>query len=184
MPPLDFKLPSPTEKTAGQALKQIADPILLNLGRRYERLQPATREVKLVLREPADHVTPEAWGLHPVEPQERMLWNTELMSDLKELTPQALLRDLHRPVRRDERPYYEPVANAEWGNGMREHVSGTTLMKREPWPEVRSSVLAVEEADVQRRFYYTQPWQPAKKDSEPRSAFSQVPMFDTWGQDG
>src|SRR5258708_7893443 len=43
------------------------------------------------------HVEPEAWGAGYLAVHEREL-PPELYADLRELSPQALLRDLHRPV--------------------------------------------------------------------------------------
>lgn len=180
--PLDFSLPSPVEKKAGEVLDRIADHKLLDAERRYLRIHSVDATIELVLREPADHVSPESWGIHPPEFQDRMIWNSEMMGDLKQLAPQALLRDLFRPVRDDIRHAPEPVDAMTPQAVLAERTPTLEVMKWQPLPEVRSSILAIEEADQHRRSIYTEDWQTVKDDSEPRTAYSEFPLSGGWGQ--
>lgn len=180
--PLDFSLPSPVEKKAVEVLDRIADRKLTAIEPRYNRISSVGVTIELVLREPADHTSPESWGVYPLEIQDKMIWNSEMMGDLKQLTPQALLRDLFRPVREDVRYPPEPIDILTTQTVMAEPSPTLEVMQRQQLPEVRSSILAVEEADQHRRSIYTEDWQPVKADTEPRTAYSAVPLSGGWGQ--
>lgn len=180
--PLDFRLPNPAEKKAGEVLDRIADKQLVALENRYRRIHSLDATIELVLREPADHITPESWGLRPIEFQDRMIWNSELMGDLKQLAPQALLRDLFRPVRDGMRYPQQPTDIPTPQALLAERMPAVEIMKREPLPEVCSSVIAMDESEQHRRFLYEEQWQPPKDDSEPRTVYAEVPLSGGWGQ--
>ena len=178
--PADSRLPISEEPKAIEVLKKLADPALLQVADRYCRIEPLEISVCLVLKEPADHLSPESWRIYPPSIHERVIWNSELMGDLSQVTPQALLRDLYRPVRNDGGEVYrlETVSGQAEADPWNALVPALQIMKREPWPEIRSSVLLVEETNQHRRYYYREPWLPVKSDEETRSAFSFTPFFE------
>lgn len=171
------------EPRASEVVKKLADPVLLGLEARYTRVRTLPITVELVLREPADHVTPESWRIYPPELHERTIWNADLHNDLHQVTPQALLRDLHRPVRNEPRSYLEPVSGQAEPSPWTSFAPALDVMKREPLPELRASTLLMAESDDARRYYYREDWKPAKGDDEPRTVFSTSPMFEDWGQE-
>src|SRR5262245_8848725 len=82
-----------------EAVLALVDRTLLDrIERRATALKiPEPRDLSR-LRAPRMHLDPEAWKTGFVRVEEREL-PPELYRDLKELTPQALLRDLYRPER-------------------------------------------------------------------------------------
>ncbi len=174
------RLRADPEPKASATYQKLADKRLLAIRAKYDRIQPLEVTIQLVLKEPADHLSPESWNLYPTGVHERTFWMAELQGDLKEQTPQALLRDLHRVVRRDEPYFLEPVEGMSQRFPWADRTRSVDEMKREPLPELRSSTVLVDEAGALRRQYYRDPWKPAKDDSEPRTVFSMQPA---WGDE-
>lgn len=92
----------------------------------------------------------------------------ELRQDLTERAPQAILRDIYRPVRRDtfvERTMHE----IEWDPaGRRALAEAKQGLVREPLPQLESSVVLMMAEQRRRRRVLSRPWLPYRPDDAPR----------------
>lgn len=145
------------------------------------------REVKLHLEDPHD------WYAGYLGVRGEYEAPYELRRDLKERVPQALLRDLFRPVMPDPKGQVErvPLGNAraidgESGvnaegegaesratpqagpRGPRATVRAAMALLRQPLPEIISSVILLEEEKRIRQRLLRTPWQPHHPDHAPR----------------
>ena len=129
--------------------------------RRGERL---TRDwsLPLRLRAPALHVEPEAWRAGFLRADREREISVELTADLHECMPQALLRDLYRPVREErwiERELVEGTADRGGFAAMQEV---REARKTPPLPRIDSALRAVREYQAWRRALLSERWQPIK----------------------
>ena len=135
--------------------------------RRGERL---TRDWSMPVRArpPRLHVEPADWRAGFLRADRERDIPTELTSDLHENMPQALLRDLYRPVHEErwiERELVEGTGDRGGFGVMREV---REARRPRPLPRVESMLRAVREYQNWRRALVAERWQPIKRDDEPR----------------
>lgn len=151
------------------ALAQLRDTRLLDAIERRKRELPIRElaPLRLYAREPALHVEPDRWGAGFLAVREREL-PSQLYSDLKQLTPQASLRDLFRPVRASVWHEREPMV-PDWDPaGRRALAEAREAQLRPPLPKVAPSAREVVAEQARRRAFLKEPWQPLLSDDEPR----------------
>lgn len=163
---------SDEEPRAREVIGAIADQRVIE--RAFRRASPPYR-LPAPPRSPGlrVHVEPEAWRAGFVRVDEREV-PSELIADLRELTPQALLRDLHRPVLEsvwhERELIVEPLdhgGRAAWAELRRER-------NREPLPRVPSTSAAIREEQLRRRAFLAERWQPTLPDDAPRKAIDDL----------
>jgi hypothetical protein len=122
--------------------------------------------VPLRVREPALHVDPAEWrtGFLAVREYE-VPW--ELEQDLHQMTPQALLRDLFRPVYQLFWHEREQQFTLDWG-GRRAVADARAAQRREPRPELEFSTVAMSEELERHRTLLRERWQAILPDDAPR----------------
>ena len=157
-----------------KALERIRDerwwPLMDAVTRRWEGPSlvqqvelPPIVELKVKI-----NIEVEKWGVGFLSVQERMT-PPDLTSALREVAPQALLRDLHRPTQQfvfsaevKEGMYRPPLTEAYREIRAAQH--------REPLPSIEPLGVVVQEAQVARRLFLAERWLPHKPDSEARAA--------------
>lgn len=136
-------------------------------GRGADRLR---REPSLptFVRAPRLHVSPADWGAGYLAVREREI-PFELQQDLNQLMPQALLRDLYRPVHEVgwiERTPLEGAAD----RGARSAMAEARAARRRPERvHVEPGTRTVRAYQIWRRELYAERWQPLLSDDEPRA---------------
>ena len=122
------------------------------------------------------HVEPEAWHLRSLAITEREIPG-ELISDLRQCAPQALLRDLHRPVRQ----FFAEREEVEGSKGLGAWRDAADLVRAArvlpERPDVGSSLHAMRDRRDERRALLAEPWQPLLDDAAPRR------VVKLWGDD-
>ena len=120
------------------------------------------------VRPPRLHLEPADWRTGFLRADREREIPFELTEDLRQTMPQALLRDLYRPVREERWVERELVEGSGRADGVA--VMQEVREARRPPPLVRvGSVLrAVREHQAWRRALVSEPWRPAKRDDEPR----------------
>lgn len=105
----------------------------------------------------------------------------ELRQDLAERAPQAILRDIYRPVRR-ETFVERTVHTSDWDPaGQRAFAEAKAGLKREPLPQIESSVVLVMAEQRRRRRLLNRPWLPYRPDDAPRFHTPQgLPFGEIW----
>jgi hypothetical protein len=118
------------------------------------------------LRAPKTHLDPADWRAGFLRAERERDIPTELQSDLRENLPQALLRDLYRPVHEVgfvERELVEGTADRGGFAAMREARAARRVA---PLPRVESLTRAVREYQAWRRALVAERWQPYRRDDE------------------
>lgn len=162
---------SDDEPKARAALDALADRGLLGaIERRARRIDPKPPEVRS-LPPVKTHLDPADWRAgFLVEPREYDL-PLQLFDDLKELTPQSLLRDLYRPVY--EHRWFEPEFHATLDPGGREAWrEARRAQRRDPVPRVEPTARAVREELQRRRAWLREQWKPKYADDQQRPSVS------------
>ena len=165
------------EPRAVELLERGTDFPAAEFATRWET--PPTRElvpITWVRTELPLNIQPERWAVS-LEVRELEL-PQQLYKDLHELTPQAILRDLHRPVSE----FFvtpEPIEGTDALGALHVEMARVREARRfEPAPPVAPIGLTVrEEQDRRRRFLATR-WEPIIPDDAPRhgiGAPAQVP---------
>jgi hypothetical protein len=112
------------------------------------------------------NLDPDRWSFG-VEVREAEL-PPELFADLRELTPQALLRDLHRPVKE----FFvtpEPLEGTQAIGRMDDELARVRESRKlEALPVVEPLTGAVREEQERRRAFLAAPWKPLRPDDAPR----------------
>lgn len=120
------------EPRARAALARLADPAMLDqVARRTGRRLAGPPRLDVRLRAPELHVDPATWRTGFVSVEREVDIPQELKRDLQELTPQAILRDLHRPVRQSIWHEREPVATDVDPGGRRAYAEARAALVRE-----------------------------------------------------
>ena len=129
--------------------------------RRGERL---TRDWSLPVRvrAPRLNVEPEAWRAGYLRADREREIPVELASDLRECMPQALLRDLYRPVREERWIERELVEGTGDRGGFAAMQEVREARKPPPLPRIDSALRAVREYQAWRRALLAERWQPIK----------------------
>ena len=135
--------------------------------RRGERL---TRDWSLPVnaRAPRLHVEPEGWRAGYLRADREREIPIELTNDIHQNMPQALLRDLYRPVREERWVERELVEGTGDRGGHAAMQEVREARRRPPLPRVESLMRAVREYQAWRRAFVSERWQPFKRDDEPR----------------
>ncbi len=162
------ELASDPEPRAHQRLAQIIDQRLVQKCLRWDRewhgpLTPLKLGIENV---PRTSLEPEGWGLRDMEPRE-VLRPQDLVDALKQRMPQALLRDLHRPVR----PVVRPPGEHHYEHdpaGVIALKSAKMAQLREALPTVDPLVREVVALQTWRRALLREPWKPYLDDEAPR----------------
>jgi hypothetical protein len=117
-------------------------------------------------------VDPEGWTLRSAaEPAEYDL-PPELHIGLQQQVPQALLRDLHRPVRHFDLVGMELREGSEWRHLDEAYQEIRQGQLREPLPQVEPLTRAVRQEQERRQAFLTERWQPFKPDDAPRDVIN------------
>ncbi len=156
---------TPDEPRVRDALAELIDRRLE--ARLLQRARVATR-VKMPPPPPSlpTHLEPERWGAGFLAVREREL-PYELLNDLADRTPQALLRDLFRPewpINKMVAPNYHELGldmggQAAWAALREAHVQA-------PRPRVTPSPQEFRAELVRRREVVRQPWKPVRSDEQ------------------
>jgi hypothetical protein len=175
------KRPDDPEPLAGELLTQPDPPqfSLASVGEKWERSSPV-HEVGLrtFVRESMPNTVERAdFGLR-VEVREYEI-HPFLIRDLKDLTPQAILRDLHRPV-------IEFYVTPELREGTEvigqinvEFDKLRAARNRDPRPTIEPTVTAVAEEQRRRRDLMAERWEPLLADDAPRRNVTIYPSEET-----
>ena len=119
-------------------------------------------------RAPKLHVEPADWRAGYLRVADEREIPMELQNDLRQNLPQALLRDLYRPVHEErwvEREILEGTGDRGGFSAMHE----ARAARRPPaLPRVEPLVRAVLEYQAWRRGLMAERWQPFRRDDEPR----------------
>jgi hypothetical protein len=147
-------------------LRQIADERALAQIERWQR--PFTRELPPTPtafdREPPLHVEPHQWLKRGTDVFERHVGG-QIMNDLRECVPQALLRDIHRPVRPEGRPFPERSEPRDIA-GIKALAEARAAQRFDRARMLQLSVGAVREEQARRRAWLAERWQPYYRDDE------------------
>jgi hypothetical protein len=152
-------------------LAEIADPRLLaQLERR--RTAKLVRELSLPLytaqRQLKLHLEPSDWGAGYLAVRDRELPD-QLLSDLHDLSPQAILRDLYRPVRAEVPIILERHEGTSPHRSAKEAIAEAKIARvRQEVPRIEPLSQLVKEEQERRRAMLDEPWQPAMPDDAPR----------------
>jgi hypothetical protein len=105
----------------------------------------------------------------------------QLFQDLRMVVPQALLRDLHRPV---QEFYVQPeIREGTQVTGLLDdELARVRAARRLPArPTVEPSVVAINEVSAHHHALLHEPWQPLQSDEAPRRRIELYPTFDADG---
>jgi hypothetical protein len=121
-------------------------------------------------RTPRLHVEPEAWGTgFIVVGRERDNFAPQLQEDLRELTPQASLRDLYRPVMQSRWVEREPLVELDPG-ALRSLADARAARQRDPLPRFEPLAHEMVIAQDRHRALLAERWQAHLPDDKPRTA--------------
>jgi hypothetical protein len=136
---------------------------------RLTHLRPATTWVRTEMRLATD---PTGWALPAsAEPREYDL-PPELYTGMKQQAPQALLRDLHRPVLHFDRVGMELREGSEWRQLDEAYREIRRGQQRDPLPQIEPLTRVVRQEQERRHVFLTDRWQPFKPDDAPRDAIN------------
>ena len=155
---------------AAAAVQYIADRRLLSRIARLERESGAMvrpPEVKLYAGELPNHLDPADWRAGYLAVREIEL-PPQLYADIHENAPQALLRDLYRPVPEAFVWHEREVAVELDFAGTRALAEARAAQKRDPLPEVQPLGPELREHAQKWRTFVRERWKPHLDDSEPR----------------
>jgi hypothetical protein len=116
------------------------------------------------LRLPKLHLEPAEWGAGYLRADRERELPMQLSGDLRENMPQALLRDLYRPVYQErwiERETVEGTADRAGFGAMRE---AREARVKPPLPRVESGLGAVRAYQTWRRDLLAEHWKPVKNE--------------------
>lgn len=137
-------------------------PLIQNLG------LPSLVEVNVKL-----NVDVEKWGTGFLSVRDREPPG-DLSSALREVTPQALLRDLFRPEM--QFPFQSEVKEGMFRPPLTEtYRSIRAAQQREPLPSIEPLSTVVRESQERRRRFLSERWQPHRPDDAPRAALELFP---------
>ncbi len=173
------EVPPVTEEMRANALASVDAEMLDSLGRAEARLSarmvrqlpPMHLQVKPDL---PMHLNPVDWGVRVIEIRELDMFGGQLREDLRVVTPQALLRDLHRPVRTTAWYQFVPMVDTLDHAGLRGVAEAKAAQNYERATPVPSMTLAVREEQERRRAWLANRWQPHYRDDEVHPAVEVV----------
>jgi hypothetical protein len=115
------------------------------------------------IRPPALHLEPADWGAGYLRADRERDIPIELTNDLHETMPQALLRDLYRPVHEERWVERELVEGTADRGGFAAMQAVREARRPPPLPRVEPAGRAVREYQAWRRALYAERWQPITK---------------------
>lgn len=155
---------------ARQELLRNADPVLLRRIERWEHhaMVPLEPSLPIALRSQPTHFDRLAdWYAGYLGVRAEYEPSYELRRDLKERVPQALLRDIYRPVRGHDSIDF--VCHEALDHGGRAAMAeAKQALNREPIPTIEPVLLTVLEYQKWRQRLMRTPWQPFLRDDAPR----------------
>lgn len=182
---------TPEERAAREQfdarIRRDADPQILRRIERWQqpRLLPS-RDMPQALRPQRTHFDDvlHDWHVGYLSVREGDEAPHELRQDLAQRVPQAILRDIYRPVRRPtfvERTVHETERDPAGIQALTEAKKG---LQREPMPEIGSSVAVVVTEQRRRRRLLGRRWLPYRPDDAPRFHTPQnIPFGEIWPDD-
>lgn len=166
MPSDDDALPKVSDP---EVLARIVDSDLLTSFDRWNTELVRPIEHKSPLRDIPLHIDPEQWALSQISEPDQFVRPDGLDDLLKEVTPQALLRDLHRPPMNTERPPLELRIDNVFDPGARNATAeAKAAQELEPLPYIEKTSALLREDMVRRRVFLQEKWQPYLSDDTPR----------------
>lgn len=166
--------PSQRQKIVRELLGDLSSFPVARVADRWERPMIHERALPVFIRDRLPStIELERWT-HGFEVHEREL-PPEIYADLRELTPQALLRDLDRP----ETTFFVEMELRE-GTQVRGLLDEQLAFVRaartlDPRPVVEPSVRAVAAERERRRAFANEPWQPIRPDTADRGKSEPAP---------
>jgi len=159
----------PTPALARDVFEQVADRRVIDpLFARETARVAREHDLPIRLREPRTHLDPAEWRAGYLAVHEREL-PPQLLEDLKQLSPQALLRDLYRPVWKPEPVVLELQEELRLDFGARRaSAEARSARSREPLPRVEPGAAVMVEEQARRRQVLAEPWQAQLPDDAPR----------------
>jgi hypothetical protein len=151
--------------------EEVVDPRLIAHCERYEqraqRRGTAPSPVRTV-RPPELHLDPKQWGTGFLAVREREIpW--QLSDDLKQLSPQALLRDLHRPEMELRGVAFRPIEGTDRQAPLKELGELRGLRQKPPLPRIESLSGVMRAYQTFRRNLVEERWEPLLPDDAPRT---------------
>jgi hypothetical protein len=119
------------------------------------------------VREQRLHLDPADWGTGFVRVEGEREVPAQLTNDLHEVMPQALLRDLYRPVHEERWVERELVeGTGDRGGFAAMHEARAARARRPELPRVEPATRTVRAYQTWRRALLAERWQPLKPDDE------------------
>ena len=118
------------------------------------------------LRPPKLHVEPADWRAGFLRVEDEREIPMQLQNDLRQNTPQALLRDLYRPVHEKRWVEREEIEGTGDRGGFAAMQTARDARKTPELPRVESLGRAVREYQAWRRGLLAERWQPFRPDAE------------------
>jgi hypothetical protein len=158
----------------GEGWRAVVDARLIDACERHERGAAELRREPSLPRFVREHklrLEPSDWGAGYLQVREREI-PSELQQDLHELMPQALLRDLYRPVH--ELGFIERAIVEGTGDrgGVQAMAAARAARTRPERTYVEPGTRVVRAYQIWRRELYAERWQPILGDDEPRTPVS------------
>jgi hypothetical protein len=185
---MDFVLGPPQPLTQEQIaereaqaerVRKLADPRLLRRVARWEnyRMLPEPAPLPMALKPQATHFDRLSdWYAGYLGVRGEFEPPYELSRDLKEGVPQAILRDIYRPIY-EERPISLTEQDIELDPGGRRALKeAREALHRDPIPTIEPALLVVMAEQKRRRRFLKQPWVPPLPDDAPRR-YSEIPFI-------
>jgi hypothetical protein len=137
--------------------------------RRAERRGP--RPLPVRIQPPELHLDPAQWGVGFLAVHERTIpW--QLSEDLRQLSPQALLRDLHRPEMELRWVSREPIEGTDRRAAVGALTELRALRQKPELPRIESLTRVMRAYQTFRRHLVDERWEPALPDDAPRRPVS------------
>jgi hypothetical protein len=156
--------------TPPAAWRAVVDERLVDKCERHERnAAHFVRDwsVPIHLRELKTHLDPVEWRTGFLKVREREI-AMELNEDMRQLSPQALLRDLYRPVREERWVARELVEGTGDRGGLEEMQKAREARKLPPLPRIEAAGGTLRAFQTWRRAMMAERWEPILRDDEPR----------------
>ena len=159
-----------------ERIRKDADPLLLRHLRRWEehRMLPERlsteppRPLPMAIRPQPTHFDRLAdWYCGYLGVRQEHETSYETQQDLKRAVPQAILRDIYRPVKQHTIEWEHAGVDIDPG-GRRAMAEAKAAQKREPLPAPVSALAVVAAEQRRQRRLRATPWQAQRPDSAPR----------------
>lgn len=155
----------------GEKWRAVVDARVVDACERHERdADRLRREPSLPTwaRNPRLHLEPSDWRAGYLAVRGEYDVPFELQQDLHRLMPQALLRDLYRPVHEERWIEREIIEGTGDRTGVQSLAEARAARRPPPLPRVEPGTRAVRAYQTWRRALLAERWQPILGDDEPR----------------